>query len=115
VYSADTSVPWGVSREDLARLPAAWVDPGSSAFASGVLVLVAYRLGKYKQDAHPLSRLVRPAADAIALKLAAKIVARERSRVGGAALLCDKLSDKVKLFVSDHVHAMERSAGGRDR
>jgi hypothetical protein len=87
-----------------------------------VLTLVTYRLGKYRQPDHPLARLVSrgAGADAMALKLAARVVARERRRAAergpapGAAVVavvaCDKLSEKVKSFVSDHVHALERAA-----
>jgi hypothetical protein len=116
VYAGGTVVPCP-TREDVARLPGAWEDPFQDVFKAGVLLLVAYRLGKYRQANHPLSRLVRPGADAMALKLAAKVVDRERKRAEEArpdapraAVARDKLSDKIKTFVSEHVHAMEKAA-----
>ena len=121
MYAAGTRVRWA-GRAEVGALPTTWSDPGSDAFAQGVLTLVTYRLGKYRQPDHPLARLVSrgAGADAMALKLAARVVARERRRAAergpapGAAVVavvaCDKLSEKVKSFVSDHVHALERAA-----
>jgi histone-lysine N-methyltransferase SETD2 len=116
VYCVGTPVPWP-TKADVARLPAAWDDPFGHTFKAGVLVLVAYRLGKYRQADHPLAKLVRPGADAMALKLASKVVDRERRRAEehrgrGAppAVACEKLSDKIRVFVSEHVHAMEKAA-----
>ena len=101
----------------MSRLPGAWDDPFGETFKVGVLVLVAYRLGKYRQADHPLAKLVRPGADAMAIKLASKVVDRERRRAEehrgrGAppAVACEKLSDKIRVFVSEHVHAMEKAA-----
>ena len=121
VYAPGTRVRWA-GRAEVGALPTTWSDPGSDSFAQGVLTLVTYRLGKYRQPAHPLARLVPKGsgADAMALKLAARVVARERRRASErgpapaaavvAVVACDKLSEKVKAFVSDHVHALERSA-----
>ena len=36
--------------------------------------------------------------------------AGERGAGPPAVVLCDKLSDKIKTFVSEHVHALERAA-----
>ena len=121
VYAPGTRVRWA-GRAEVGALPTTWSDPSSDSFAQGVLTLVTYRLGKYLQPAHPLARLVPKGsgADAMALKLAARVVARERRRAAErgpapaaavvAVVACDKLSEKVKAFVSDHVHALERSA-----
>jgi histone-lysine N-methyltransferase SETD2 len=116
VYVAGTPVPWP-TKADVSRLPGAWDDPFGETFKVGVLVLVAYRLGKYRQADHPLAKLVRPGADAMAIKLASKVVDRERRRAEehrgrGAppAVACEKLSDKIRVFVSEHVHAMEKAA-----
>jgi len=112
VYSATDSVP-EPTKTDISRLPEVWDNPHGDAFKVGVLMLVAYRLGKYKQAEHPLARLVRPSADAMAIKLASKVVDRERRKADSsskqsAGVQRDALGEKIKTFVSEHVHALSR-------
>ena len=123
VFPPDTAVPWP-AKADLVRLPDGWSDTGSDAFAFGVLVLVSYRLGKYTQPGHPLARAVRPGADAMAIKLATKVVERERTKAaahgprpphaaaGAHAVRRDALGERIKTFVSESVRLL-RPEGGK--
>ena len=118
VYAPDTAVPWP-GKADVSRLPEQWDNPYSEAFKVAVLVLVAYRLGKYRQPDHPLFRVVRSGADDMVRKLAGKVVDRERRKAdeqGGAAkrggLQKASLSEKIKVFVQEHVHMLEKGAHG---
>ena len=114
VYAPDTAVPWP-GKGDVSRLPEQWDSPYSESFKTAVLVLVAYRLGKYRQPEHPLFRVVRSGADDMVRKLAGKVVDRERSKAdeqGGASkkggLQKASLSEKIKVFVQEHVHMLEK-------
>jgi len=115
IYAPNTAVPWP-TKEEVGRLPESWEDPCGDAFRAGVLILVAYRLGKYRQAEHPLSRVVRPVADVMALKLATKVVDRERRKVEQAkgrpaGVQRAALSSKIKSYVTEHVHVAYGSAG----
>jgi len=116
VYSSDTVVPWP-SKAEVASLPETWESPYGEPFKAAVLILVAYRLGKYRQPEHPMCRVVRAGADDMVRKLAGKVLDRERRKAdeqGGAAkrgaLQKASLSEKIKTFVQEHVHQLATAA-----